>query len=268
MQAVKIQSQKIIRFLIFFSLAMGSLVVLGDITTSNSTNISEELSAPYITPWNSIQSGGTSFIMGYYINPTVTPISKINFTTLKNAGITDIYVLVRNDNYYPILSEAKLKADAVGIKTNAWVFPGFKHAHVIARMKIGVQLDVETYNMTEYIPEIKAMREATQGVSFSVCAKPEKWDGYQYYDLIYPHCDYIVPLLYIGDYDMGITHLKSVTRFYNYIYPRKIVAGLETYESDQNLTPKDGKSLLKEIRAVQHHTRGVILFRYGLSKFH
>jgi hypothetical protein len=206
--------------------------------------------------------------MGYYINPKVTPVSKINFTTLKDAGITDIYILVRNDNYYSILSEAKLKADSVGIKTNAWVFPGFKHASQIARMKIGVQLDVETYHMPDYIPEIKAMRKATHGVPFSVCAKPEKWDGYQYYDLLYPHCDYIVPMLYIGDYQVEITHLKSVTQFYNYIYPGKIVAGLETYESDQNLTPKGKNTLLKEIRAVQHHTRGVILFRYGLSRFH
>ncbi|MFU2192260.1 hypothetical protein [Methanobacterium sp. MZD130B] len=206
--------------------------------------------------------------MGYYINPKVTPVSKINFTTLKDAGITDIYILVRNDNYHSILSEAKLKADSVGIKTNAWVFPGFKHASQIARMKIGVQLDVETYHMPDYIPEIKAMRKATQGVPFSVCAKPEKWDGYQYYDLLYPHCDYIVPMLYIGDYQVEITHLKSVTQFYNYIYPGKIVAGLETYESDQNLTPKGKNTLLKEIRAVQHHTRGVILFRYGLSRFH
>lgn len=206
--------------------------------------------------------------MGYYINPKVTPVSKINFTTLKDAGITDIYILVRNDNYYSILSEAKLKADSVGIKTNAWVFPGFKHASQIARMKIGVQLDVETYHMPDYIPEIKAMRKATQGVPFSVCAKPEKWDGYQYYDLLYPHCDYIVPMLYIGDYQVEITHLKSVTQFYNYIYPGKIVAGLETYESDQNLTSKGKNTLLKEIRAVQHHTRGVILFRFGLSKFH
>ena len=62
--------------------------------------------------------------MGYYINPNVTPISEINFNDLKSAGITDIYVRVTNDNYLPVLSETKEKADAVGIRTNAWVFPG------------------------------------------------------------------------------------------------------------------------------------------------
>ena len=63
--------------------------------------------------------------MGYYINPDVTPISEINFHALKSAGITDIYVLVTNNNYLTVLSDAKQKADAVGIRTNAWVYPGF-----------------------------------------------------------------------------------------------------------------------------------------------
>jgi dTDP-glucose pyrophosphorylase len=84
----------------------------------------------------------TNFIMGYYINPNVTPLSGINFTALKSAGITDIYVLVTNNNYLPVLSEAKKKADAVGIRTNAWVYPGFNYASKVAGMKIGVQLDV------------------------------------------------------------------------------------------------------------------------------
>ena len=49
----------------------------------------------------------TNFIIGYYINPNVTPISEINFNALKSAGITDIYVLVTNNDYLPVLSEAK-----------------------------------------------------------------------------------------------------------------------------------------------------------------
>jgi len=100
----------------------------------------------------------TNFILGYYINPNATPISEIDFKALKNAGITDIYVLVNNDNYSPVLSEVQKKADAVGIKTNAWVYPGFAHASQVAAMKIGVQLDVETYNMPSYLLEILNMR--------------------------------------------------------------------------------------------------------------
>ncbi|MCE5213947.1 MAG: hypothetical protein LLF83_04415 [Methanobacterium sp.] len=219
--------------------------------------------------WNATLVGN-GFTLGYFINPKVTPISEIDFNTLKKVGITDIYVLVSDDNYLSVLSEAKSKADAVGIRTNAWVFPGFSYASQVANMKIGVLLDVETYDMPSYIPQIQAMRLATQGVTFSVCIKPEGWDDEQYLYLLAPLCDHIVPMLYIGDYQQDVSGLTSwvkIYSIYNTIYPGKIIAGLETYESDQNITPKRENTILAEIKAVQPYTGGVILFRYGLSNF-
>lgn len=210
-------------------------------------------------------------ILGYYINPTATPISEIDFKALKSAGITDIYVLVTNDNYSPVLSQAQKKADAVGIRTHAWVYPGFAHASSVAQMKIGVHLDVETYNMPSYLLEILNMRVATQGVTFSLTVKPDGWDGNQYYYLIAPLCDYIVPQLYVGDYNLGVTGLtnkvKKYNQIYNFIFPGKIVAGLQTYQSDKDPTPKDASTISAEIKAVQPYTDGAILFRYGLSNF-
>ena len=216
----------------------------------------------------------SNYIVGYYINPNVTPISEIDFNGLKNAGITDIYVLVTNKNYSPVLSEAQQKSNAVGIRTNAWVYPGFNYASKVAQMKIGVQLDVETYNMPKYLLQILAMRLDTYGETFSVTVKPDGWDGNQYYYLIAPLCDYIVPQLYVGEYEKGITNLTNRIKIYNQIYniynilfPGKIVAGLETYQSDKNATPKNTTTLSAEIKAVQPYTQGVILFRYGLSNF-
>jgi hypothetical protein len=220
-----------------------------------------------VTPLYHIPSVGTGFIVGYYINPGTTPLSKIDFKSLKSAGITDVYVLVRNDNYLSLLPDAKAKADAVGIKTHAWVFPGFSHASDVAGMKIGVQLDMETYDMPKYVSLIKTMREDTQGVTFSISTKPEGWDDDQYYYLIAPYCDYIVPMLYIGDYNQSITGLKNWAEIYNVLLPGKIVVGLQTYDSYRNVTPLSELTLLSEIKAVQPNTRGVILFRYGLSNF-
>lgn len=205
--------------------------------------------------------------MGYYINPDVTPLFEINFTTLKNEGFTDVYILVDNDNYLEVLTEAKNRTDEVGIRTHAWFFPGFNHASQVAQMKIGVHFDVETYDMPSYLSQIKAMREETKGVTFSLCVKPEGWDGNQYYYMIAPYCDYIVPMLYIGDYNRGLIDLKDWTRIYSIRYPRKIVAGLQTYQSYQNTTPIMKNTILSEIKAVQPSTQGVILFRYGLSNF-
>ncbi|MBI5458124.1 hypothetical protein [Methanobacterium sp.] len=247
---------------------LGCAAAAGNSSSTKTTT--GALPVPYtspVTPLYQIPSVGTGFIMGYYINPGVTPISQIDFKSLKTAGITDVYVLVKNDNYLPILTEAKTKADSVGIKTHAWVFPGFSHASEVAGMDIGVHLDVETYDMPSYIPMIKAMREDTQGVTFSLCVKPEGWDDNQYYYMIAPLCDYIVPMLYIGDYPHSINGLKNWAKVYNALLPGKIVAGLQTYDSYQNVTPVSEITLLSEIKAVQPNTRGVILFRYGLSNF-
>ncbi|MBP1946986.1 hypothetical protein [Methanobacterium petrolearium] len=249
---------------------MACVNAAGNLTTPKTNSTSEVIPNPYtdtVTPWYPIPSLETGSILGYYINPSVTPISEIDFTALKNAGITDIYVLVRNSNYTSVLPEAKAKADSVGIRTHAWVFPGFKYASQVRDMKIGVQLDVETYNMSEYIPEIKAMREATQGVTFSVCTKPDVWDGNQYYNQIVPYCDYIVPMLYLGEYPHEIKDLSDWTMMYNIIFPGKIVAGLQTYQSEDDYTPLNQSTMLTETRAVQFNTRGVILFRYGLSNY-
>ncbi len=212
-------------------------------------------------------SSSNSFIVGYCINPNITPISEIDFNALKNAGITDVYVLVTNNNYLPVLSEAKTKSDAVGIRTNAWVYPGFSYASQVAHMNIGVLLDVETYDMPSYIPQIIAMRSATQGVTFSLCVKPDGWDGNQYYYLIAPLCDHIVPMLYTGDYGKGTTSLTNWVKFYNTLYPGKITAGLETYQSDHDPTAKNPDNISAEINAVKPYTHGIILFRYGLSNF-
>jgi len=229
----------------------------------------DDVPEPYSTlnPYYHTTLLGTGYKVGYFINPRATPLSEINFNELKKAGITDIYVLANNDNYQSVLTEAQTRAETVGMKTNAWVYPGFKYSRKVADMKVGVLLDVETHNMSAYVPEIKVMRQDTKGVTFYLCVKPELWDGSQEYYLIEPYCDYLVPMLYIGDYGQDITGLRNWVRVFNYIFPRKVIAGLETYQSDKNLTPKSKNSLFKEIKAVQPYTRGVILFRYGLSNY-
>lgn len=269
--------KRILSFLILFTLTIslysGYVSATGNSITTQTISTGDVTKVAYtstLNSWYPMQSFLDGYIMGYYINPHVTPLSEIDFKALKSTGITDIYVLVTEDDYLEVLSETKSKADVVGIRTNAWVYPGFSHASQVAQMKIGVLLDVETYNMSAYISEIKAMRSATQGVTFSLCVKPDGWDDNQYYYIIAPLCDHIVPMLYIGDYGQdvgGLTKWVKYYNIYNIIYPGKIVAGLETYQSDQNVTPKDANIILTEIKTVKPYTGGVILFRYGLSNF-
>jgi hypothetical protein len=237
-------------------------------------SLSLYVASVFTTDSNSPNQTSENFIVGYYINPSATPISEINFNDLKNAGITDVYVLVTNKTYQTVLPETKQKADAAGIRTNAWVYPSFGHVSEVAKMNVGVQLDMETYDMPSYLVQILEMRLDSLGETFSITVKPDGWDGNQYYYLLAPLCDYIVPQLYVGEYGAGINSLTNKVKNYNQIYniyniifPGKIVAGLETYQSDKNVTVKDANTLQSEIKAVQPYTRGVILFRYGLSNF-
>ena len=63
--------------------------------------------------------------------------------------------------------------------------------------------------MPVYLLQIFAMRLATYGETFSLTVKPDGWDGNQYYYLIAPLCDYIVPQLYVGEYGQGNTGLTN-----------------------------------------------------------
>lgn len=182
----------------------------------------------------------TNFIMGYYINSDATPLDGIDYNALKEKGTTDVFVRATNTGSFGIiytdLPKVKVKTDAAGLRLHAWVWKGFSFAKEVAAMGVNLHLDLETYEMTKYIPEIEKNRSSTTGVLFTVCTKPDGWDGNQQYDKIIPHVDYIVPMLYLGDYGKSIEQLESYVKTYQSKFPRKLIPALETYISDKNNT--------------------------------
>ena len=161
LESCKIKYKYILSFIILFTLILGlnSVYIVAAENPTITQNTITNKTIPYtstVTTWYpTLPLVWTGLSWAININPNITPISEINFDALKSAGITDIYVLVTNNNYLSVLSQAKTKADAVGIRTNAWVYPGFIYASPVAHMGIGVLLDVETYNMPAYIPQIQ-----------------------------------------------------------------------------------------------------------------
>jgi hypothetical protein len=217
----------------------------------------------------------SDFIVAYYINtddPTTT-LDKINWQHLRSIGITDIYLRISNGgNYGEIFSALptiKQETDPAGLKLHAWVFPGFSHAKEVASYGVGLHIDVENYHMADSIPELQQMRNDTTGQVFSICVKPHGYDGDQRYDLLAPISDYIVPMMYVGDYNMSLSSMANSAKSWRDKYGDKFIFALETYESDQNTVAKSSSDLLAEIEAVGSYVKGVALFRYSpsLSKF-
>jgi hypothetical protein len=185
----------------------------------------------------------------------------MDFNDFKTAGITDIYVLVNDDDYRGSVKLKQKQRPIVWDKDPcmgaSWIQSHFTGCFDENRSSVGCG----NLRYACIYFKIKAMRSASQGVTFSLCVKPDGWDDNQYYYLIAPLCDHIVPMLYIGDYGQDITGLKEWVKFYNIyniIYPGKIIAGLETYQSDQNITPKDESTHIGRNQSCATIHKGVV----------
>ena len=128
-------------------------------------------------------------------------------------------------------------------------------------------VDMEKYDMQNYYTEIQAIRSASKGKTFILCTKAEGWDGDQKWNIIRNYCDYLMPMLYIGDYNKTVADLMAYMKSYNIKYPDKIYQVLETYESDAHIVAKGKAALNAEIVACKPYCKGLGLFRYGLSNY-
>lgn len=203
---------------------------------------------------------------GYFLNPTNTPIKSDTFKTLKKGGATEVYLRITNSNYNTW--EKTLKdIQTAELKPYAWTWQGFCYTKYLADQGWNICLDMETYNMPQYYQEIQEVRTESTGKTFILCTKPQEWDGEQYWSTINKYCDYLMPMLYIGDYNKTITQLESYMNKYNTKYPNKIYPALETYVSDANPVSKSNTTITAEINTVKPYCKGLGLFRYGLSNY-
>ena len=200
---------------------------------------------------------------GYFINPEATPLTNIDFVSLKNKGITCIYYRIFNDNY-TTHADALNKIKAAGLKPYAWVWEGFLYGKQLAALGWNICIDVENYNMTASVDALKQLRTDTKGKTLIICTKPTLWDGNQKWEMLVPICDYIMPMLYLGDYGKSNIALETYMQTFNTKYPGRIYPALETYVSDQNVVPKSYDVLKAEIDICKKYSKGIALFRYGL----
>jgi hypothetical protein len=207
-----------------------------------------------------------TFGLGYFINPEATSLDKCDFTAMKAKGITEVYVRIFNSTYNQMGSWLT-KIKAAGLKPYAWTWMGFSYTAQVTAAGWHICHDEETYNMANYYNELKAIQAAckSNGKTFILCTKAQDWDGDQKWSVIKDYCDYIMPMLYLGDYGKTVAQLAAYMKSYNTKYPGKIYPVLETYKSDANPVKKDLTVLQAEIAACKPYCKGIGLFRYGIT---
>jgi peptidoglycan hydrolase-like protein with peptidoglycan-binding domain len=204
--------------------------------------------------------------LGYFINRVWNPLQNISWTGLKAKGINTVYIRCAEENLEAI--SAYLPAiKAAGLKPYAWTWEGFTMTKQAVAKGWNICADIEGYDLSSHVAEIKAIQAATKagGKTFILCTKAQGWDGDQIYSTLAPICDYIMPMLYIGDYGKTVVQLAAWMKEYNTKFPNKIYPVLETYKSDANPVSKDLSVLKSEIAACEPYCKGIGLFRYGIT---
>lgn len=206
--------------------------------------------------------------IGYFIDPDNTPLNGINWSNLKSKGITEVYVRVMNSNYnqFGSVLNSIIKA---GLKAYSWIWEGFSYTSFLTLQGWNILMDMETYNMPNYYSEIRGIQNLCKAnkKAFILCTKPEGLDGDQKWNIIKDYCDFLMPMLYLNDYEISVDSLVSYMQKYNKLYPGKIYPALETYESDKNVVAKSNSEIMTEVNAVKSYCKGFGLFRYGLSNY-
>lgn len=83
------------------------------------------------------------------------------------------------------------------------------------------------------------------------------------------YMDVVIPMIYKGNYHAKSSWIKKITKkFTKQTNGAKIWAGLQSYKSDRHVKKLSYSALFKDVKnAKKGGATGVVLFRWGLSKF-
>ena len=118
-----------------------------------------------------------------------------------------------------------------------------------------------------------SVRSVHENIIVSAAVMPELSSMKHYYAQDVPtmskYLDVIIPMEYKGNYHASSKWIKKTTKkFVKQSKGAKIWVGLQTYKSDSNIKKLSYKALFKDAKAAKSGgAKGVVLFRWGLSKF-
>lgn len=226
-------------------------------------------------------------------------MENVDLTHLKNDGVTDVFL-----NFYAFKThgESKViswikKANNNGIGVHIWmqcfydgdwINPVSNPDVVIQKVeearkysKIngvkGVHLDYLRYPGNAYKTTgsadvitnfVKKVRNVVGKDFFLSCATMPESDNKYYYgqdiQALGKIVDVVIPMQYKGNYQMGLSWLKSTTK--DLSSKATIWSGLQTYKSDDDTTQLSSSELLEDSKiCLDNGAKGIILFRYGIT---
>ena len=119
---------------------------------------------------------------------------------------------------------------------------------------------------------VAAIKNINSKCIISAALMPETSSNKYYYGQDYAaiskYLDVVVPMIYKGNYNSGTSWIKTTTEWYvNNSKGAAVWSGLQSYVSDNNAVALSESALTADIQAaISGKAKGVILFRYGLSK--
>ena len=271
----------------------------------NTTIISENISNVTKTADQAAGENPYTNVSGIWIstgdvnNVNVTALVNANITDIFVKSN-----LISSPTYQSILTTVIQKFTGTGIRIHAWIVcfidandkwinPAnetqrtFLLNNIIQIVKNynidGIHLDYVRYpgtaynytngteTITSFVKDVyNTIKSLKPDIALSAALMPEgSVNGYYYgqdYAKLAPYLDFLVPMIYKGNYNKDTAWIGSTTK---YIVEnsggKPVLAGIQTYESDSNRTAIPSDELNSDINsALNKGASGYVLFRYGL----
>lgn len=226
----------------------------------------------------------------------------LNPDLLRQQGITDLFILIYrfggDYDYKTFLPKVIAKFEGnprihawmkCFIDNNGkWVNPvdeGFRNKilDIVGEISSipglsGIHLDYIRYpgnanGQTGYINDfVSKVRQKCPDKTLSAALMPEGENNAKYYGQDYAelakYLDWLCPMIYKGNYKTNTAWIGKTTVYINSKAQGKVIAGLQTYKSDDNPTKLPELELNGDIKvALEYGAKGFALFRWGLSNF-
>ncbi|KAF5079825.1 Transglutaminase-like superfamily protein [anaerobic digester metagenome] len=128
-----------------------------------------------------------------------------------------------------------------------------------------------TQTLTNFVKRVHdTVNSIKPKVAISAALMPEgAVNGYYYgqdYKQLSQYLDFLVPMIYKGNYNENSDWIgEKVAYIVSQANGKPVLAGLQTYESDKNVTPIPGVELNGDVKSAWNNgASGYVLFRYGL----
>ncbi|MGC9516804.1 MAG: transglutaminase domain-containing protein [Methanomicrobiales archaeon] len=128
-----------------------------------------------------------------------------------------------------------------------------------------------TASITSFVQSVyTAVKSVKSKVAVSAALMPEKSVNAYYYGQDYSqlsnYLDFLVPMVYKGNYKANTAWIGSAVNYIvNNAGGKPVIAGLQSYRSDSDVTPLTSTELLQDVdAALNNGANGYALFVYGL----